>query len=61
MERSYLRCACGLNKMDSESNESVNGRFGMSVRSKLLNCGVMVVKRSTLKWFGHLREWEEIK
>ncbi len=29
VEMSYLRGACGLNRMDSESNESVCGKFGM--------------------------------
>ncbi len=29
-EMSYLRGACGLNRMDGESNESVYGKFGMS-------------------------------
>ncbi len=58
---SYLRGACGLNRMDSESNVSVYGKFGMSVKSEGMNCGVMeVVKRSTLRWFRHLeRMWED--
>ncbi len=54
-EMSCLRGACGLNRMDGESNESVYGRFGMSVKSEGMNCGVVeVVKHSTLRWFGYL-------
>ncbi len=32
MEMSCLRGACGLNRMDCESNESVYGKFGVSVK-----------------------------
>ncbi len=52
---SYLRGACGLNRMDGENSESVYGRFGVSVKSEGMNCGVVeVVKHSTLRWFGYL-------
>jgi len=52
---SYLRGACCLSRMDGESNESVYRRFGMSVKSEGMNCGVVVVvKCNTLRWFGHL-------
>ncbi len=51
----YLRGACGRNRMNGESNESVYGKFGMSFKSEGMNCGVVeVVKCSTLRWFGHL-------
>ncbi len=34
VQMSYLRGACGLNRMDDESNESVCGKFGMSFKVK---------------------------
>ncbi len=52
-EMSYLRGACGLNRMDGESSGSVNGRFGVSVKSEGMNCGVVEVVT--------LREGEEMK
>ncbi len=53
---SYLRGACGLNRMNGESNKSVYGKFGMSFKSEEINCGVVeVVKCCTLGWFGHLK------
>ncbi len=46
VEMSYLRGACGLNRLDGESNESMCGKFDMSF--KRVNCGMMeVVKRNT--------------
>ncbi len=55
VEMSYLRGACGLNRMDSQSTESVYGKFCMSFKSEGMNCGVVeVVKCSTFKWFGRL-------
>jgi len=55
VEMSYLRGACGLSRMDGESNESVYKKFGVSVKGEGMNCGVVeVVKHSTLRWFGHL-------
>ncbi len=52
---SYPRCACGLNKMNGESNESMYGKFGTSFKSEGMNCGVVeVVICSTLRWSGHL-------
>ena len=32
VERSYLRGACSLSRMDGETNESIYGRLGMSVK-----------------------------
>ncbi len=50
-----MRGACGLNRIDGESSESVYGKFGMSFKIKEMNFGVVeLVKCSTLKWFGHL-------
>ncbi len=55
VEMSYLRGACGLNRMDGESNESVYEKFCMSFKSEGMNCGLVeVVKCRTFKWFGHL-------
>jgi len=46
--------------MDGGNKESVYGRFGMSVKGEGMNCGVVeVVKRNTLKWFGHLKRMGE--
>ncbi len=54
MDVRYLKAACGLSRMDAESNESVYGKFGMSVKSEGMNCGVVeVVKHSTLRWSDH--------
>ncbi len=50
---SYLRGACGLYRMDGESNQIVYGKFGMSVQGEGMNCGV--VKYSICRWFGHLK------
>ncbi len=41
VEMSYLRGACSLNRIDSESKESVYGRFGMSVKGEGMSCEVM--------------------
>ncbi len=46
-----------MNRVDGESNENVYRKFGMSSRGEGMSCGVVeIVKRSTLRWFGHL-EW----
>ena len=43
-----------MNRIDGESNECAYGRFGMS-EGEGMNCGVVeMVKRSTVRWFGHL-------
>ena len=55
VEMSYLRNACGVRRMDGESNESVYERFGMSSRGEGVKCGVVEgVRRNTLRWFGHM-------
>ncbi len=59
VEMSYLRNACGMRRMDGESNESVYNRFGMSSKGEGVKCGVVEgVKRDTLRWFGHIERME---
>ncbi len=43
MERSYLRGACGLPRVDGENNESVLERTWMSFESEGMNCGMVEV------------------
>ncbi len=57
VEMSYLRGGCGVNRMDGESNENVYRKFGMSCRGERMSCGVVMVKHSTLRWFGYLKGW----
>ena len=60
VEMSYLRTACGVSRLDGESNESVYNRFGMTSRGEGMKCGVVEgVKRSTLRWFGHMERMDE--
>ncbi len=60
VEMRYLRDACGLNRMDGESKESVHGKLSVFFKSKEINCEVVeVVKHSTLRWFGHLERMGE--
>ena len=55
VEMSYLRGACGVTRWDGESNENVYERCGMGERANGVRCGVVEwVKRSTLRWFGHV-------
>ncbi len=55
VEMSYLRGACGVSRWDGLSNESVNERCGMRGRGSGVGCGVVEwVKRSILRWFGHI-------
>ncbi len=50
VEVSYLRGACGVNRQDGMSNESVYERCGMRGHRSGVSCGVVEwVKRSTLK------------
>ncbi len=48
-----------MNRMDSESNENVYRKFGMSSKGEGMSCGVVLVKHSTLRWFGHLERMDE--
>ncbi len=50
-----------MSRMDGVSNESVYERFGMSHVDVGKKCGVVEVKRQTLKWFGHMEQIEEGK
>ncbi len=62
VEMSYLRGACGVSRWDGLSNESVYERCGMREHGRWVGCGVVEwVKRSTLRWFGHIGriEYEE--
>ncbi len=60
IEMSYLRGGCGVNRMDGESNENIYRKFGMSSRGEGMSCGVVeMVKRSTLRRFGHLERMDE--
>lgn len=55
VEMSYLRSACGVTRWDGLSNECVYERCGMSPCGNRALCGVVEwVKRSTLRWFGHI-------
>ncbi len=55
VEVSYLRGACRGTGWAGLSNKSVYKRCGMSVCGCGVWCGVVEwVKRSTLRWFGHI-------
>ncbi len=55
VEMSYLRGACGVSRWDGLNKESVYERCGMRGRGSGVECGVVEwVKRSTLRWFGHI-------
>lgn len=43
VDRRYLRCTCGLNRMDGEINKNVQKKFGMSFRSEKTHCRVAQV------------------
>ncbi len=49
VEMSYLRGACGLNRMNSESNENAYGKFGMSVKGEVMRCGMVEVVKQHLQ------------
>ncbi len=55
VEMSYLRGACVVSRWDGLSNTSVYERCGMRGRGSGVGCGVVKwVKRSTVRWFGHI-------
>ncbi len=55
VEMSYLRGACGVSRWDGLSNGSVFERCGKRGHGGGVGCGVVEwVKRSTLRWFGHI-------
>ncbi len=41
VEMSYLRGACGVTRLDSESNESVYKRYSMGTCANGIKCGVV--------------------
>ncbi len=60
VEISYMRGSCGVSRWDRESNEDTYGRFGMSESAVEMDCGVVEwVKRSTLRWYGHVMRMNE--
>ncbi len=61
VEMSYPRGACGVNRWDGVSSESLNERCGMKGCGSGMGCGVVEwVKRSTLRWFGHIERKQGI-
>ncbi len=55
VEMSYLRGACGVSRWDGLSNENGYERCGMRGHGSGVGCGVAEwVKRSILRWFGHI-------
>ena len=60
VEMSYLWGACGVSRWDRESNEETYGRSGMRETAVGMDCGVVEwVKRSTLRWYGHVMRMNE--
>ncbi len=59
VEMSYLRGACGVSRWDGVSNENLYESCGMRGRGSGVECEVLEwVKRSTLRWFGHIERME---
>ncbi len=55
VEMSYLRGACGVSRWDGQSKTNAYEKCGMRKRGSGVGCGVAEwVKRSTLRWFGHI-------
>ncbi len=55
VEMSYLRGACGASRWDGLSNKSMYERCGMREHGSGVEYGeVEWVKRSILRWFGHI-------
>ncbi len=60
VEMSYLRGACGVWRMNGESNESVYNRFGMSSKGEGMTCRVVDgVRHNILRWFDHMERMAE--
>ncbi len=57
VEMTYQRGACGVNRWDGVSNESMYERCGMRGHGRGWDV-VEWVKRSTLRWFGHIERME---
>ncbi len=59
VEISHLRGACGVSRWDGLNNESVYDRCGMIGNGSGVEFPVVEwVKRSTLRWFGHIERME---
>ncbi len=59
VDLNYLRGACGVSRLDGLGNESVYERCGIRERGSGVGCRVVEwVKRSTLRWFGHIERME---
>ncbi len=59
VEMSYMRGGCGVNRINAESNENIYIKFGIFSRGEGMSCGVVeMVKRSPLRWFGHLERMD---
>ena len=52
VEMSFLRGACGVRRMNGDSNERVYERFGMSSKGEGVKCGVVewVKRNSAMVW-----------
>ncbi len=60
VEMSYVRGACGVSRLNRESNGDTYGRFSMSKTALGMDCGVVEwVKRNTLRWYGHVMKRNE--
>ena len=60
VEMTYLRGALGRTRWDRMRNQDVYESFGMSEKAMGVNCGVVEwVKRSALRWYGHIRRMPE--
>ncbi len=59
VEMSYLRGVCAVSRWNGLSNKNVYRRCGMRGRGSRVGCSVVEwVKRSTLRWFSHIRRME---
>ena len=55
VEKSFLRNACSVNRMDGDSNERVYERSDMSYGGEDAKCGVVkCVKSNTFLWCDHI-------
>ncbi len=60
LHATMMRGTCGVSRWDRESNEDMYARFGMSETEVGIDCGVVGwVKRSTLRWYGHVTRVNE--
>ena len=60
VEMQYLRGAMGRTRMDGVRNMEVYEYFGMNENAVGMDCGVVEwVKRSSLRWYGHVRRMSE--